>query len=73
MQVLIYISFPDFCRIEKREDRECLVGGYFLFDINVKEIFNIDETVTLELTFDRARFASRKYEHADFGIASLAS
>jgi len=101
-------------RIEKREDRECLVGGYFLFDINDKEIFNIDETVTLELTFDRrdtngftinydgavnsafktvkfdaasasnrwhtervsierARFANRKYEHTDFGIASLGS
>ena len=40
-------------RVERREGRNCLVGGYFLFDVDDEILFNTDETLTLELTFDR--------------------
>jgi len=98
-------------RVERRQGRNCLVGGYFLFDVKDEILFNTDETLELELTFDRgsstgfglsydkagepgvktvefdkknkisrwytqrvsldrARFANRKYEGTDFGVAA---
>lgn len=40
-------------RVEQVEGRACLVGPYFIFDIDDEFAFNIDETVTVELEFDR--------------------
>lgn len=40
--------------VEKRDGRSCLVGPYFYFDVDDKFAFDIDETVTLELLFDRS-------------------
>lgn len=39
--------------VEKMGDRECVVGPHFLFDIDDNYAFDIDETVTLEILFDR--------------------
>ena len=39
-------------RLEQRDGKACLVGSYFLFDIDDGFAFDIDETVTLDLTFD---------------------
>jgi hypothetical protein len=40
-------------RVEQRNGRQCLVGPYFFFDVDDQFAFDIDETVTLELVFDR--------------------
>ena len=39
-------------RLEQRDGKACLIGSYFLFDVDDGFAFDIDETVTLELTFD---------------------
>jgi hypothetical protein len=53
-------------RIEEVDGRQCLVGGYFFFDVNDRFAFDIDETVTLELEFDRSRTDgfNLSYDHA---------
>lgn len=46
------ISWSPPARVEQREGRDCIVGGHVLFDVDEAFIFDADETVTLELTFD---------------------
>jgi len=41
-------------RVEERDGRQCVVGPYFFFDVDDQFAFDIDETVTLELLFDRS-------------------
>jgi hypothetical protein len=41
-------------RVEQVEGRACLVGPYFIFDVDDEFAFDIDETVTVELEFDRS-------------------
>lgn len=41
-------------RVERRDGHECLVGPHFLFDVDDAFAFDIDETVTLEILFDRS-------------------
>ena len=52
--------------VEARHGRECLVGPYFFFDIDDRFAFDIDETVTLALTFDTEITAgfNLSYDHA---------
>jgi len=40
-------------RVEQRGGRQCLVGPYFFFDVDDQFAFDIDDTVTLEMVFDR--------------------
>ena len=39
-------------QVEDVEGRRCLVGPYFIFDVDDDFAFNIDETVTVDLLFD---------------------
>ena len=39
-------------RVEDVEGRRCLVGPYFIFDVDDGFAFNIDKTVTVDLLFD---------------------
>jgi hypothetical protein len=40
-------------RIELRDGRRCLIGPYFLLDVDDAFAFDIDETLTVEITVDR--------------------
>ena len=53
-------------RVEDVEGRRCLVGPYFIFDVDDGFAFNIDETVTVDLLFDASRTAgfTISYDHA---------
>lgn len=42
-------------RVETIDNRECLVGPYFFFDVNDELAFDIDEEVTVEVLVDRRR------------------
>jgi len=42
-------------RVETIDERECLVGPYFFFDVNDEFAFDIDEEVTVEVLVDRRR------------------
>ncbi len=42
-------------RVEERDGHQCLVGPYFFFDVDDQFAFDIDETVSLELLFDRSK------------------
>ena len=48
-----FVSWRRPGRVVERGDRRCVVGPYFFFDVDDGFAFNIDETVTLELLFDR--------------------
>ena len=52
--------------IEQRDGHSCLVGPYFFFDVRDEFAFDIDETVTLELLFDRTitEGFNLSYDHA---------
>ena len=52
--------------IEKRDGRECIVGPYFFFDVVDEFAFDIDETVTIKLLFDRTitEGFNLSYDHA---------
>lgn len=39
-------------RVEVREGRSCLVGGFFQFDVDELYLYDTDETVVLNLLFD---------------------
>lgn len=43
-------GFPELVDVE---GRQCVEGSYFLFDVDDDFAFDIDETVTIELLFDR--------------------
>ena len=45
-------GFPDPVAVG---DRQCVEGSYFLFDVDDEYAFDIDETIELELDFDRSR------------------
>jgi hypothetical protein len=45
-------GFPELVEVE---GRQCVEGSYFLFDVNDDYAFDIDETVTVELLFDRSQ------------------
>lgn len=53
-------------RVQDVEGRRCLVGPYFIFDVDDNFAFNIDETVTVELLFDAAQTDGFiiSYDHA---------
>ena len=53
-------------RVQDVEGRRCLVGPYFIFDVDDSFAFNIDETVTVELLFDAAQTDGFiiSYDHA---------
>ena len=53
-------------RVETVAGRSCLVGPYFIFDVDDEFAFDIDETVTVELLFDRAETEGFiiSYDHA---------
>lgn len=48
-----FVSWRRPGRIEDRAGHQCIVGPYFFFDVDDLFAFDIDETVTLELLFDR--------------------
>jgi hypothetical protein len=52
--------------VEERDGHQCLVGPYFFFDVDDRFAFDIDETVTLELLFDRSETDgfNLSYDHA---------
>jgi hypothetical protein len=43
-------GFPELVEVD---GRQCVKGTYFLFDVNDEFAFDIDETVTVEMLFDR--------------------
>jgi hypothetical protein len=53
-------------RVKKVEGRRCLVGPYFIFDVDDGFAFNIDETVTVDLLFDTGQTDGFiiSYDHA---------
>lgn len=52
--------------LEAREGKQCLVGPYFFFDVLDEFAFDIDETVTIKLLFDRnsTEGFNLSYDHA---------
>jgi len=48
-----YISWSPSARIVQREGQECLAGAYMLFDIDDRFLFDVDETIDVDLTFYR--------------------
>ncbi len=61
-----FITYRPHGRVERHGDRDCLVGPYFLFDIDDRFAYDIDETVTLELVFDTrvSEGFNLSYDHA---------
>ncbi|MDH3639903.1 MAG: hypothetical protein OES09_15790, partial [Gammaproteobacteria bacterium] len=53
-------------RVETVAGRSCLAGPYFIFDVDDEFAFDIDETVTVELLFDRTQTEGFiiSYDHA---------
>ena len=53
-------------RAQDVEGRRCLVGPYFIFDVDDGFAFNIDETVTVDLLFDAGQTDGFiiSYDHA---------
>ena len=53
-------------QVEDVEGRSCLVGPYFIFDVDDDFAFNIDETVTVDLLFDAGQTEGFiiSYDHA---------
>ena len=53
-------------QVEDVEGRRCLVGPYFIFDVDDGFAFNIDETVTVDLLFDAGQTDGFiiSYDHA---------
>ncbi len=61
-----FVSWRKPGRIEDRDGHQCLVGPYFFFDVDDDFAFNIDETISLELLFDRSLTDgfNLSYDHA---------
>ena len=53
-------------RVQEVDGRSCLVGPYFIFDVDDAFAYDIDETVTVELLFDRSQTNGFiiSYDHA---------
>ena len=62
-----FITWRPHGHVEERDGHACLVGPHFLFDVDDRFAFNIDETVTLELLFDRQTSTgfNLSYDHAN--------
>ena len=62
-----FITWRPHGHVEVRDGHTCLVGPHFLFDVDDRFAFNIDETVTLELLFDRQTSTgfNLSYDHAN--------
>ena len=52
IEAAVKMGFPE---TEIIEGRECVSGSLFLFDVTDDFAFDIDETVELEILFDRRR------------------
>jgi len=67
------IAWSDLGRIEQIDQKSCLVGPYFIFDIEDSFAFDIDESVTVELLFDRTQSDGfiLSYDHAAHAPESL--
>ncbi len=52
VEAAVKMGFPE---IETVDGKECINGSYFLFDVADDYAFDIDETVELEILFDRRR------------------
>lgn len=63
-QLLLIWTLPG--RVQQVEGRSCLVGPYFIFDVDDAFAYDIDETVTVELLFDRSQTDGFiiSYDHA---------
>lgn len=61
-----FIAYRPPGRVERREGKDCLVGPYFMFDIDDRFAFDIDESVTLDLVFDGQTSTgfNLSYDHA---------
>jgi len=60
IEAAVNLGFP---KPETIEGRQCVNGSYFLFDVADEFAFNIDETVTLEILFDRTRSSGLWVSH----------
>jgi len=61
------IRSTDAARVEQREGRSCVVGAILLFDVDDSFGFDVDETVTVEVTLDRTTTNGLLYydDHAE--------
>ena len=53
----------DAARVEQRDGRRCVAGALLMFDVDDAFAFDIDETVTVELTLDRETSNGVMYYH----------
>jgi hypothetical protein len=60
IEAAVNMGFPE---MEIVEGRQCINGSYFLFDVEEEFAFDIDETVTLEILFDRTRSSGLWVSH----------
>lgn len=60
------VAWSDPGRVQQIGDKSCLVGPYFMFDIDDNFAFNIDEPIVVEMLFDRAQTDGfiLSYDHA---------
>lgn len=63
-------GFPE---LETIEGRRCLNGSFFLFDVDDDYAFDIDETVELEILFDRNRTTGFWYGYDRNAVAETAT
>jgi hypothetical protein len=54
IEAAVNLGFPE---PETVEGKSCINGSYFLFDVDDEFAFDIDETVSVEITFDVSRSA----------------
>lgn len=52
IEAAVNLGFPE---PETVDDRSCINGSYFIFDVDDEFAFDIDETVSVEITFDASR------------------
>lgn len=60
----LVLSWTGLGRVEVIGGRECLVGPYFLFDVDDRWAFDIDEPVTVKLELARGHGALVSWDHA---------
>ncbi len=63
-------GFPD---LETIEGRRCVHGSFFLFDVDDDYAFDLDETVELEILFDRSRTTGFWYGYDRNAVAETAT
>jgi hypothetical protein len=60
----LVLSWRGLGRVERIDGRDCLVGPYFLLDVDDAWAFDVDETVTLRLELARGSGVIASYDHA---------